>query len=65
MTSTDQRMSDRQVWYTASEILTEHGPGAVTYIIDQVSCVLANKTAVEDWRRVATAVDAIVDCREQ
>ena len=65
MTPTDQRMSDRQVWYTASEILTKHGSGAVAYIIDQVSCVLATKTAVEDWRRVATAVDAIVDCSAQ
>ena len=58
-------MSDREVWFSASEILTEYGPGAIAYIVDQVSCAIADKIAVEDWRRVATAVDAIVDCREQ
>ena len=61
----DQRLSDREVWFSASEILTEYGPGAIAYIIDQVSCAIADETAVEDWRRVATAVDAIIDCREQ
>ncbi|MES3154327.1 hypothetical protein [Sphingomonas faeni] len=52
-------MTNREVWMKASTILAEHGEMTADYIIDQLGDVLGNDTAVEDWRRVAAAVDAI------
>ena len=52
-------MNDREVWVQAGAILAQHGERTTDYIIDQVSDALGNPVAVEDWRRVAAAVDAI------
>lgn len=54
-------MTDRDVWVKAATILAEHGEMTADYIIDQLSDALDNEVAVEDWRRVAAAVDAITD----
>jgi hypothetical protein len=35
------------------------------YIIDQIGDELGDRVAVEDWRRVASAVDAITDAPRQ
>jgi hypothetical protein len=52
-------MSDRDVWLKAGEIVAEHGTLTADYIIAQLGDVLDDLIAVEDWRRVAAAVDAI------
>ena len=52
-------MTDREIWIKASAILAEHGKMTAEYIIDQLGDVLANDVAVQDWRRVAVAIDAI------
>jgi hypothetical protein len=52
-------MTDREVWIMAGEIMATHGAMTPDYIIDRLSDVLDDKVAVEDWRRVAAAVDAI------
>lgn len=53
-------MTDRDVMVKAGEILAEHGTMTADYIIDQLSDVLDDSIAVEDWRRVAAAVDEII-----
>ena len=58
-------MTDREVWMTAGDILAEHGELTSDYIIDQLSDALSDTIAVEDWRRVAAAVDRIADARVQ
>jgi len=58
-------MSDRDVWVKAGAIVAEHGDLTADYIIQQLSDVLGDKIAVEDWRRVAAAVDAISDATPQ
>lgn len=52
-------MSDRGVWIKAGAILAEHGEITADYIIGELSDVLGSEVAVEDWRRVAAAVDTI------
>jgi len=52
-------MTDREVWILAGEIMAEHGKMTADYIIDRLSNVLGDRVAVEDWRRVAAAVDEI------
>lgn len=52
-------MTDREVWILAGEIMAEHGDLTADYIIGMLSVVLDDAVAVEDWRRIATAVDAI------
>jgi hypothetical protein len=52
-------MTEREVWIVAGEILAEHGELAADYIIGALSDVLDQPVAVEDWRRIAGAVDAI------
>ena len=54
-------LTDREVWLKAGAIVAEHGEMTADYIIDQLGDVLDNDVAVEDWRRVAAAVDAITD----
>ena len=49
----------------AGEILAEHGALTSDYIIEQLGDVLGDRVAVEDWRRVAAAVDAINDATPQ
>jgi hypothetical protein len=58
-------MTDRDVWVKAGEIVAEHGTMTTEYIIDQVSDALGDRVAVEDWRRIAKAVDAITDAKPQ
>lgn len=43
----------------AGAILAAHGELTTDYIIDQLSDALGSRIAVEDWRRVAAAVDRI------
>jgi hypothetical protein len=52
-------MTDRDVWMKAGAILAEHGAMTADYIIDLMSDALGDRIAVEDWRRVAAAADAI------
>lgn len=52
-------MTDRDVMVKAGEILAQHGALTADYIIEQLSDVLDDRIAVEDWRRVAAAVDQI------
>ena len=52
-------MNEREVWIQAGAILAAHGGLTAEYIIDQLSDALGDKIAVEDWRRVAAAVDII------
>ena len=52
-------LPERAVWQTAGEIVEQHGESAADYIIEQLSDVLDYPVAVEDWRRIAAAVDAI------
>lgn len=59
------RMPEREVWTKASSILDQHGCMTAAYIIDQLSDVLDSDVAVEDWRRVAAAVDAITNAKPQ
>ena len=58
-------MTEREVWIQAGAILAKHGALTADYIIDQLSDALGDRIAVEDWRRVAGAVDAIKECRPQ
>jgi len=58
-------MNDRDVWMKAGAILAEHGTLTSDYIIEQLGDVLGNRVAVEDWRRVAAAVDEITRARPQ
>lgn len=54
-------MSDREIWIAAGELNAKLGEMTVEYIFDQFSDVLGNQVAVENWRRIAAAVDAIND----
>lgn len=58
-------MTDRDVMVKAGVILAEHGEMTADYIIDQLGDVLGDRVAVEDWRRVAAAVDEITGARPQ
>ena len=58
-------MTDRDVWVKAGAIVAEHGALTADYIIEQLGDVLDDRVAVEDWRRVAAAVDAITDAKPQ
>jgi hypothetical protein len=58
-------MSDRDIWIKAGAILAEHGEMTPDYIRDQLSDVLNSDVAVEDWLRIAGAVDAITGAKPQ
>ncbi|VVT08908.1 conserved hypothetical protein [Sphingomonas aurantiaca] len=58
-------MEEREVWIQAGAILARHGELTADYIIDQLSDALGDRIAVEDWRRVAAAVDAITDAQSR
>lgn len=60
-----RRLTNREVMVKAGEILAEHGALTAAYIIDQLGDVLGDRVAVEDWRRVAAAVDAITEAKPQ
>lgn len=49
------------MWVKAGAIVVDHGTLTADYIIAQLGDLLADHLAVEDWRRVAAAVDAIAD----
>ncbi len=58
-------MTDREVMMKAGEIIAEHGALTSDYILGQFSDALGNSVAVEDWRRIAAAVDAISEEKPQ
>jgi hypothetical protein len=58
-------MTNREVWILAGEIMSTCEKGAADYIIERRSDALDDRVAVEDWRRVAAAVDAINDTTAQ
>jgi hypothetical protein len=58
-------MSDRDIWIGAGVILSQLGDRTLDYIIDQLSDVLADTVAVENWRRVAAAVEEIKGAKLQ
>jgi hypothetical protein len=58
-------MSVRDVMVKAGEILAGHGALTSDYIIKQLSDVLGDRVAVEDWRRIAAAGDVISEARPQ
>lgn len=58
-------MSDREMWLKAGAIGAEHGTLTTDYIISQLGNLIDDNVAVEDWRRVATAVDAITNAVRQ
>jgi hypothetical protein len=61
----DLGMSDRDVWLKAGTIVAEHWTLTTDYIISQLGDAIEDNVAVEDWRRVATAVDAITNAVRQ
>ena len=52
-------MTEREVWVQGGAILARRGDMSANYIIDELSDVLDDAVAVEDWRRVAAAIDRI------
>jgi len=52
-------MEEREVWIQACAIIAAHGELSSDYIIDQLSDALGSRVVIEDWRRVAAAVDMI------
>lgn len=58
-------MSDREVWLRAGEIVAAHGNQAGRFVLNSVGDILCARTGVEDWRRVAGAVDAIIEAKPQ
>ena len=58
-------MTDRDVMMKAGEILGKYGALTPDYIIGQLGDVLGDRVAVEDWRRIAAAVDEISAARPQ
>jgi hypothetical protein len=58
-------MSERHIWISAGVILAEFGDRTSDYITDRLGDVLADAVAVENWRRVAAAVDAITGAKLQ
>ena len=54
-------MENREIWLQASAILAAHGELSSNYIYDQLDDALGDRIAVEDWLRIAAAIDAIND----
>ena len=52
-------MTDREVWVRAVAILAEYGETTADYIVERLSTVLDDDVAVQEWRRVAAALDQI------
>lgn len=52
-------MTERDIWVKAGVIVAEHGALTADYIIDHISDVMGDRFAIEDWRRIARAVDMI------
>lgn len=52
-------MKDREVWIQAGAILATYDERSMQFIVDQLCEAIGDRVAVDDWRRVAAAVDAI------
>ena len=52
-------MKDREVWIQAGAILAKYDECSMQYIVDQLCEAIGDRVAVDDWRRIAAAVDAI------
>jgi hypothetical protein len=63
--SPPQAVTDREVWIKAGAIVAEHGAMTNDYIIEQLGNILDSHAEIEDWRRVAAAVDAIREAKPQ
>jgi hypothetical protein len=63
--SLPQAVTDRDVWIKAGAIVAEHGAMTNNYIIEQLGKILDSHAEIEDWRRVAAAVDAITEAKPQ
>jgi hypothetical protein len=58
-------VTDREVWIKAGAILEKWGSMTADYIISHLADCLDDDTALEDWRRVAAAVDDIKAAKPQ
>ena len=58
-------MTDREVWILAAEIMLEYGEFAADYIMGRLSDVISDPVAVEDWRRIAGAIDEINSSKQR
>jgi hypothetical protein len=58
-------MTEREAWLKAGEILAQHGDLTAEYIIMHLGKILHTDANIEDWRRVAAAVDAFNDAPRQ
>lgn len=56
-------MTEREVWMKAGQIVQSHGKGAAHAVLGSLGDAVLKPHGCEDWRRVATAVDAIVNSR--
>jgi hypothetical protein len=52
-------MTEREAWLKAGEILVQRGDFTAEYIIMHLGDLLNDDAGIQDWRRVAAAVDAI------
>ena len=52
-------MRDREVWIQAGAILAKYEESSMQYVVDQLCEAIGDRIAVDDWRRIAAAVDAI------
>ncbi len=46
-------------------ILDQHGDGSADYIIDQLDDAFGDMGAIEDWRRIAAAIDFIASAESR
>jgi hypothetical protein len=58
-------LPNREIWLRAGTILAEYGDRSADYIIDQAAESLGDWAALEDWRRIAAAVDYIAGAEPQ
>ncbi len=49
----------------AGAILALHGALTTDYLNEELGDVIGERVAVEDWRRVAAAIEAIIDAKPQ
>jgi hypothetical protein len=52
-------MPNRDIWLLAGTILAEHGDRSTLYLVEQLTKVRGDSVAVQNWRRIAAAVDFI------
>lgn len=56
-----ERLSSRDIWLKAGMILAEYGDGTTGYLNDRLDEAFGDMQAIEDWRRIAAAVDYIAN----